>query len=504
MKRRLMLLILLVILIASTATPFLFTAQASTGCGAVGGLSGFLAETLSRSISSQAFSAGETISVTVTGASGPPTVQLVVGGSSQTGSGSVSYTIPSDGSYKVTVRNVSTGDYNISVSCGAAQGVSGPPWSGYTDGRLNPEMAENYSLWCLRDNLDIYRAPNGVGEWIVSVPLTKIMALSVGNGIKIATKIGPITIERYSKDVVFVKGNNGTNGPSYTEKFFSLAECIKNNGTIPATPTSAPKPTRTPLPPTATPVPPTSTPQPQPVFETGTDLGNLFTLLIALGPTDPKKDDDGDGIRNSLDLCPDVAAPGLAFGCPDDDGDTLSNPVDMCPNVAGPVAMQGCPDTDGDGISDRYDLCPNFVPPSDKPKVYGCLDSDGDGFPNGFYPGTTQPMDWCPLNDGEPGVMMFMGCPDPDGDGFLSSDFRLVPAGYVDDCPRYPFPWNLADGPCPDPSSLTPTPTPSASNSITALFLYANQVGAYANLYVPTQDEENKVCSAGNYLFCGW
>jgi hypothetical protein len=368
---------------------------------------------------------------------------------------------------------------------------------------LNPDMAENYSLWCLRNNLDIYRAPNGVGEFIISVPLSKILAIKVGKSLAVATKTGPIIIERATSDLVFVKGNNGTNSPAFAQKFFTITDCIVKNGPLPPTRTPVP-PTRTPVPPTSTPtrtpVPPTPTAMPTvagtPVIQSGSSMGNLVTLLVALGPTDPSKDTDGDGIRNTLDLCPTVSAPGLAFGCPDDDGDGLSNPVDQCPQVAGPVS--GCPDTDGDGVSDRSDLCPNFDPPADKPKVYGCLDSDGDSFPNGFYTGTRIPMDWCPLNAGIAGQPMFMGCPDPDGDGFLDTGFPLVPDAFVDDCPRYPLPWNPSDGPCPDTTSLAP----AAPNPTVALFLFANQVGAYNNLYVPTQAEETQVCSAASYLFC--
>lgn len=486
MNRRFLLSILLVMLIASATAPFIFTAQASSGCNAVSGLSGFYSEKQSKSTGSITFAGGETITVQVTepSPSGFTDVQLVVGGFNQISTGAISYKIPSDGNYTVTVKAAALEDLKyVSVSCGG----SGAPWGGFTDGRLNPDMAENYSLWCLRNNLDIYRSRNGVGELIISVPLSEIFAVSVGKSLNVTTKTGPIVIERFSTDVVFVKGNNGTNGPSYTEKFFSVQECITRNGG------SKIIPTRIPL--------PTSTPQPTviatSVSSDGTGVGNLVSVLLGLGPTDPASDTDGDGTRNSLDLCPTISAPGLAFGCPDDDGDGTSNPVDQCPTLQG--SIYGCPDPDGDGVSARNDLCPNFVPPADKPSVFGCLDSDGDGFPNGHFPGTTKPMDWCPLQAGDPGGNLFMGCPDPDGDGFLDKGFRLVPPWYYDDCPNYPYPLSSPDDVCPGNSSVSSDPP----DPIASLFLYAHQVGAYDNLYVPTQAEQTQICSSASYTFCG-
>jgi OmpA-OmpF porin, OOP family len=73
------------------------------------------------------------------------------------------------------------------------------------------------------------------------------------------------------------------------------------------------------------------------------------------------KDSDGDGIIDSLDICPTI--PGLAKyrGCPmpDRDKDGISDEEDKCPDVPGILKYQGCPipDTDGDGINDEQDSC---------------------------------------------------------------------------------------------------------------------------------------------------
>ena len=64
-------------------------------------------------------------------------------------------------------------------------------------------------------------------------------------------------------------------------------------------------------------------------------------------------------------------------GCLDNDGDGLVNMDDICPNQPGPPSVQGCPDGDHDGIADAVDGCP-----------LGAEDFDGfedeDGCPDEF------------------------------------------------------------------------------------------------------------------------
>ncbi|MCK5846150.1 MAG: thrombospondin type 3 repeat-containing protein [Bacteroidales bacterium] len=70
------------------------------------------------------------------------------------------------------------------------------------------------------------------------------------------------------------------------------------------------------------------------------------------------KDDDGDGVSNSLDECDDIKGPLEFKGCPDSDGDGVPNKIDECPYTAGLEEFKGCPDYDGDGVEDKYDKCP--------------------------------------------------------------------------------------------------------------------------------------------------
>ncbi|RJU94639.1 MAG: hypothetical protein DWC03_02300 [Candidatus Poseidoniales archaeon] len=92
-------------------------------------------------------------------------------------------------------------------------------------------------------------------------------------------------------------------------------------------------------------------------------------------------DDDGDGIMNIDDACPNVAAP-PSFdadkdGCLDDgDGDGVPNKDDACPYVKAEPShdldRDGCPDDDdGDGVPNYQDLCP------DDSATF--LDENGDG-----------------------------------------------------------------------------------------------------------------------------
>ncbi|NQV77861.1 MAG: thrombospondin type 3 repeat-containing protein, partial [Lutibacter sp.] len=117
----------------------------------------------------------------------------------------------------------------------------------------------------------------------------------------------------------------------------------------------------------------------------------------ANGCSNNQLDDDNDGVQNSLDLCP--ATPALesvnANGCGnsqlDDDNDGVMNNVDLCPNTPTleSVNANGCSngqlDDDNDGVMNNVDLCPN-TPALESVDTNGCsnsqLDDDNDGVMN--------------------------------------------------------------------------------------------------------------------------
>ena len=165
-----------------------------------------------------------------------------------------------------------------------------------------------------------------------------------------------------------------------------------------------------------------------------------YTVIIAPpspplgGP--PFDDDDGDGVPNFCDNCPDDANAGqedadndgvgdlcdVCVGFDDNadaDGDGVADGCDVCPGFDDNV------DTDGDGTANGCDGCPND-PGKIAPGICGCgvsdMDSDGDG--------TADCQDLCPEdpNKTEPGIC---GCGvaetgDSDGDGVSDC---------VDQCP---------------------------------------------------------------------
>lgn len=104
-----------------------------------------------------------------------------------------------------------------------------------------------------------------------------------------------------------------------------------------------------------------------------------FRLALALSyQRVPEPDDDGDGIPNRLDACPDLAEDRDGVedtdGCPeaaepDRDGDGVPDRIDQCPDTPGLQELDGCPDKDGDQIPDHVDKCPDQPGP---PERQGC------------------------------------------------------------------------------------------------------------------------------------
>ena len=81
--------------------------------------------------------------------------------------------------------------------------------------------------------------------------------------------------------------------------------------------------------------------------------------------TKPKKrvskpkiiDSDGDGIRDSMDKCPNIRGVISGDGCPDEDKDGIIDSRDSCPRAPGSERFSGCPDSDEDGVPDYIDNC---------------------------------------------------------------------------------------------------------------------------------------------------
>ncbi|MFP4418402.1 MAG: OmpA family protein [Chitinispirillaceae bacterium] len=114
--------------------------------------------------------------------------------------------------------------------------------------------------------------------------------------------------------------------------------------------------------------------------ENGTDIGLISQQMVEELSTDQ----DGDGIPDDIDQCPEVAEDNDGFededGCPDfdNDKDGIYDTQDECPNTPedrdGFQDEDGCPDLDNDkdGIPDAQDGCPN-----NPETVNGYKDQDG-------------------------------------------------------------------------------------------------------------------------------
>jgi type IX secretion system PorP/SprF family membrane protein len=55
-------------------------------------------------------------------------------------------------------------------------------------------------------------------------------------------------------------------------------------------------------------------------------------------------DKDNDGVKDSIDLCPETFGSINAYGCLDNDKDGIPNDYDLCPNLHGELNLQGCPE----------------------------------------------------------------------------------------------------------------------------------------------------------------
>ena len=135
-------------------------------------------------------------------------------------------------------------------------------------------------------------------------------------------------------------------------------------------------------------------------------------------------DSDGDGIKNSDDICPDIPEDIDGFedgdGCPDEDNDNdgILDTDDFCINEPedfdGFEDIDGCPDLDNDNdrIPDISDLCPDNSEDYDGfEDGDGCpdLDNDNDGIPDEF--------DDCPnIAENINGIDDKDGCPDSTSD----------------------------------------------------------------------------------------
>lgn len=103
-----------------------------------------------------------------------------------------------------------------------------PPttWNGYTDGRLNPDMAEYYTVYCHDDLIYVHRANPPPTVTLTEISILDVMSLNSNGG---SFNHDGITITRNDNQVTLF-GANGNLAPASGSKTFSLNTCIEHNG----------------------------------------------------------------------------------------------------------------------------------------------------------------------------------------------------------------------------------------------------------------------------------
>jgi hypothetical protein len=95
-------------------------------------------------------------------------------------------------------------------------------WEGYSDGRLNPDPAEYYSVWCQEEYINVFRSVPTT-ELVDRISLRNALGLDVGDTLGLG---GGMTLVRNSEDTLTIYGSNGNLAPAYGEKAFSRSACI--------------------------------------------------------------------------------------------------------------------------------------------------------------------------------------------------------------------------------------------------------------------------------------
>ncbi|PJF40663.1 MAG: hypothetical protein D6737_16860 [Chloroflexi bacterium] len=115
---------------------------------------------------------------------------------------------------------------------GDGQPESAPPWSGFSDGRISPDPAEYYSIWCQADTIQVWRSVPET-SLLKEISLADVLALSVGGEMALGDFM---VIQRSSENIATIFGSNGNLAPEAGSKAFSLDDCVTANGGAPQPP----------------------------------------------------------------------------------------------------------------------------------------------------------------------------------------------------------------------------------------------------------------------------
>lgn len=124
--------------------------------------------------------------------------------------------------------------------------VAAPPWDGYTDGRLNPQQGEYYTIYCQGDFIHVVRAVPET-ETLAQIMIISVQSMSIGETLNLGDFM---SLVRNTEDTSTIYGSNGNLAPQPGEKAFSLSECVARNSELSNDEPEAEEPHENPLKPT--------------------------------------------------------------------------------------------------------------------------------------------------------------------------------------------------------------------------------------------------------------
>jgi hypothetical protein len=105
---------------------------------------------------------------------------------------------------------------------GGAPAPSGDSsWGGYTDGRLNPDIAESYTVYCKNGQLEVWRAAPS-SQMLAALALEQVAALPDGGQMPVTAQS---SLSR-AADTLTLAGTDGNRAPNLETKVFSRAQCL--------------------------------------------------------------------------------------------------------------------------------------------------------------------------------------------------------------------------------------------------------------------------------------
>jgi len=156
-------------------------------------------------------------------------------------------------------------------------GVAPPQWPGFSDGRLNPDPTEPYSVYCSATTLSVYSSANASGP-VAQFNLAGIAGVIAPDSVT----VGGVTFQRQG-DVAGVSGTNNNFAPQFRTKSFTWSACYTS--TRPVSTSTRPRVVGTfiGITPTVTPTA-TATPifEPRPTEDFDIDYGAFLDYVISL------------------------------------------------------------------------------------------------------------------------------------------------------------------------------------------------------------------------------